>query len=82
MTRKGYVLDSLVDDDEAKTQIMEYFQYNAISVTEKELDLLLNEMLSEGLIAINYQWKNENDEYPYSLTKKGKEVWCKIKTNL
>ena len=47
MTKKEYILDSLVDDDEAKTQIMEYFQYNAVFITEKELDLLLCEMLIE-----------------------------------
>lgn len=79
MTKKEYILDSLVDDDEAKTQIMEYFQYNAIFITEKELNLLLDEMLIEELITINWQWKNEYDEYPYSLTNKGREAWYKIK---
>ena len=79
MTKKEYILDSLVDDYEAKTQIMEYFQYNAVFITEKELDLLLCEMLIEGLITINRQWKNEYNEYPYSLTNKGREAWNNIK---
>lgn len=78
MTYKEYILDSLVDDDEAKTQIMEYFEFSSINITENELDLLLNEMLAEGLIVINHCWKNENNEYPYSLTKKGRELWANI----
>jgi len=78
MTNKEYILDSLVDDDEAKTQIMEYFAFCAIDITEEELDVLLNEMLNENLITINRQWKNEKNEYPYSLTKKGRGIWGKI----
>lgn len=75
MTKKECVLDSLVDGDEAKTQILEYFQYAAIDIIEDELQLLLNEMLSEGSIVINLQWKNEKNEYPYSLTQRGRDLW-------
>ena len=75
MTKKEYVLDSLIDDEEARTQILEYFVFNAITITEEELDLILNELLSEGLVSINRQWKNEKGEYPYSLTTKGREAW-------
>ena len=32
---------------------------------------MLNEMVEEGYIFINYIWKTERDEYPYSLTEKG-----------
>ena len=32
-------------------------------------------MLIEGYISINYNWKNERDEYPNSLTEKGKKAW-------
>ena len=35
-------------------------------------------MLTEGYISINYNWKNEHDEYPYSLTEKGKKAWESI----
>lgn len=79
MTKKEYVLDSLVDDDETKTQILEYFEFAAINISESELDSLLNEMLNEGLVTINQQWKNENNEYPFSLTKKGRDMWMSIK---
>lgn len=79
MTNKEYILDSLVDDEEAKTQIMEYFKFNAIDISESELDSLLNEMLAEGLIAINRQWRNERNEFPYTLTKKGRYRWENIK---
>ena len=78
MTKKEYILDCLVDDDEAKTQIMEYFKLFKIEITENELDFLLNEMLTDGLIIINQQWKNENNEYPYTLTKKGRYIWRTI----
>lgn len=59
MTKKECILDSLVYDDEAKTQIMEYFKAGEIDVTENELDLLLNEMITEGLVTINQKWKTE-----------------------
>ena len=26
----------------------------------------------------NYNWKTEHDEYPYSLTEKGKKEWEKL----
>lgn len=79
MTKKEFILDCLVNDDEAKTQIMEYFEFGSIDITEKELDLLLDEMINEGLITINKQWVNEKNEYPYSLTQKGRYIWRNIK---
>lgn len=79
MTKKEYILDSLINDDEARTQILEYFKFFEIDITEKELDLLLYEMLCEGLIVVNKQWMNEKNEYPYSLTEKGKTAWENIK---
>ncbi|HIS35248.1 TPA: hypothetical protein IAC10_01265 [Candidatus Scatousia excrementigallinarum] len=79
MTKKEYILDSLIDDDEAFTQILEYFEFVSVDISEEELNLLLNEMINEGLIVINKQWTNEKNEFPYSLTKKGKELWAKMK---
>ena len=76
MTNKELVLDSLIDDDEAFTQILEYFVLAAeIKISPVELKKLLNEMVNEGYIFINYSWKTERDEYPYSLTEKGKSAW-------
>ena len=40
---------------------------------------MLAELVEEGYIVINYTWKNEHDEYPYSLTEKGKTAWKNIK---
>lgn len=73
--KKNYILDSLIDDDEAKTQIMEYFALCEVAISDSELETLLSEMVEEGLIVVNDTWKNEKDEYPYSLTEKGKAAW-------
>ena len=79
MTNKELILDSLIDDDEAFTQILEYFELAAeIKISPLELKKLLNEMVEEGYISINYNWKNEHNEYPYSLTEKGKKAWKNI----
>ena len=79
MTKKEYILDSLINDDEAFTQIVEYFKFVNVSISYMELEQLLKEMIEEGFIRVNCQWKNEKDEYPYSLTKKGIKVWLNIK---
>lgn len=39
---------------------------------------MLKEMEEEGYISINYSWKTERDEYPYSLTEKGRKAWKDI----
>ena len=63
MTNKELILDSLIDDDEAFTQILEYFELAAeIKISPLELKKLLNEMVEEGYISINYNWKNEHNE--------------------
>lgn len=79
MTRKEYIIDCLMEDDEAFTQIFEYFLVENIDISDIEVKKLLDELLKEGYITVNYTWKNENDEYPYSLTKKGIEAWENIK---
>ena len=76
--KKEYILDSLINDDEAKTQIMEYFDFCEVAISDSELETLLSEMVEEGLIVVNYTWKNEKDEYPYSLTEKGKAAWAAL----
>ncbi len=78
MTKKEGILDCLIDDDEARTQILEYFELDNTKISEVELDTLLNELMNEGLISVNFSWKNEKGEYPYSLTKKGREIWESI----
>ena len=79
MTNKEFILDSLINDDEAFTQILEYFELIAeIKISPLELKKLLNEMVDEGYIFINYSWKTEHEEYPYSLTEKGKMAWKNI----
>lgn len=79
MNKKEFILDSLIDDDEAFTQIIEYFELAAeIKISPLELKKLLKEMVEEGYISINYGWKTERDEYPYSLTEKGRKAWKEI----
>ena len=78
MTKTEYVLDSLADDDEAKTQIMEYFEFCNINISESELDALLDKMVADGLIIVNRQWQNEKGEFPYAPTQKGREMWNAI----
>lgn len=55
MTKTEYVLDSLADDEEAKTQIMEYFVFCNVNISEPELDALLDKMVADGLIIVNRQ---------------------------
>ena len=79
MKKKECILDSLMDDDEAFTQIVEYFELVAESeISSEEIKILISEMLEEGYITINYSWKNEYNEYPYSLTEKGRKAWENI----
>ena len=59
MTKKEYILDCLIDDDEAFTQIIEYFMFINVAITSLELEELLSEMVDDGLISINRNWKNE-----------------------
>ena len=67
MTNKELILDCLIQDDEAFTQILEYFHLAAeIKIEPSKLKKLINEMVSDGYIVINYSWKTERDEYPYS----------------
>ena len=80
MNTKEFIIDSLIDDDEAFTQIVEYFELVAqIKISPLEIKKILDEMLDEGYISINYSWKNERNEYPYSLTEKGRKAWREIK---
>ena len=81
MTHKVMILDSLIDDDECFTQIKEYFNLSEVKITDNDLERTLKEMVEEGYISINFKWQNENDEYPYSLTDKGRKVW-KEKNNM
>ena len=83
MTNKEFILDCLIQDDEAFTQIVEYFELVVeINISPLEIKKILEEMLTEGYISINYNWKNEHDEDPYSLTEKGKKLGKVFKNNL
>lgn len=75
MTNKELILDSLIDDDECLTQIVEFFDFAEVDISIDELQKTLDEMVEEGYISINYNWQNEHDEYPYALTEKGKKAW-------
>ena len=80
LTNKELILDCLIEDDEAFTQIVEFFVLAAeVDISHFEVKRLLAEMLDEGYICVNYNWKTEHDEYPYSLTEKGKKAWEEIK---
>ena len=49
MTNKELILDSLIDDDEAFTQIVEYFDLAAeINISPVEIKMLLEEMYIGG----------------------------------
>lgn len=80
MTKKEFILDSLVDGGvygECETQIKEYFDFVKVSISIEEIRTQIKEMLDEGLIYANNTWKNEHGETPYLLTDKGKENWNK-----
>ena len=49
MSNKELILDCLIDDDEAFTQIVEYFELAAeIKISSEEIKKLLNEVLEIG----------------------------------
>ena len=80
MTNKELILECLSEDDEAFTQIVEYFELPpARNVSRSEIIDALEEMIEEGYVFINYKWKTENNEYPFSLTDAGKEAWKKFR---
>ena len=82
MTNKELILDCLIQDDEAFTQIVEYFELDVeVKISPLKIKTLLDEMIKEGYISINYTWQNEHNEYPYSLTEKGKIAWENIQQN-
>ena len=82
MTNKEMILECLIQDDEAFTQIVEYFVLGAeIEISKDTILMLLREMVEEGYIYVNYSWKTERDEYPYSLTEKGKKAYRDIKVS-
>ena len=76
MTNKEMILECLIQDDEAFTQIVEYFELEpAVNISHSEIRRTLEEMVEDGYICVNYEWKTEKDEYPFSLTDKGKAAW-------
>ena len=79
MTKKEMIIDSLIDDDECYSQIKEYIEHLGVSIIDKDLEELLKSMIEEKLIIINESWSNEKNEFPCSLTEKGKEIWNNIK---
>lgn len=80
MTNKELIIDLLSQDDEALSQIEEYFKLPpSVNLSRLELENLLNEMIKDGYIVINKTWKTEKNEYPYSLTEKGKKMHNIIK---
>ena len=66
-------------NDECYSQIKEYIEHLGVSIVDKDLEELLKSMIEEKLIIINESWSNEKNEFPYSLTEKGKEIWNNIK---
>lgn len=79
MTKKELILDCLIEDDEAFTQIVEFFKYVKVDISKNELEKTLCEMVTDGYIVVNKNWCNEHNEYPYSLTEKGLATWKNIK---
>jgi hypothetical protein len=81
MTNKEYILDCLVDGSEAKTQIVEFFEFVKVDITSKELDGLIEEMFRENLITIDGDFVNEFGEKSYAMTTKGRMLWQSIVQN-
>ena len=74
--KDGDIIKVFVERDyDIEFHQQEFYEIN-ISLTE--IKRLLEEMLDDEYISINYSWKNEHDEYPYSLTEKGKKAWESI----
>ena len=83
MKIKDIVSECLSQDEEALTPIMEYCKLPpSIEISKIELEQALNEMIQKGIIYVNNKWKTENDEFPYSLTEKGKRVLEKVSSDI
>lgn len=54
----------------------------SIEISKIELEQILDEMIKEDIIYVNNKWKTENNEFPYSLTEKGKRVWEKVSSDI
>lgn len=81
MTIMECILDCLIDDGEAYTQIVDFFEFSHIEVSANEINRTLFEMEKDGYIYINYEWTNEYGEHPYFLTEKGKKAWKAFETS-
>ena len=70
---KGHIALNCKKNLQFDSQIMEYFKLPpSIDLSEEELQNILSQMIKDGYICVNYNWKTEKGEYPYSLTEKGK----------
>lgn len=75
MTARECILDCLIEDDEAYTQIVDFVNFANVEISDEEIKRTLHKMEKSGYIYINYDWTNEHGEYPYSLTEKGRRAW-------
>lgn len=82
MTKKGIILDALINDSEAITQIKEYFDLLCVEVSLVELNVMLEDLCEKQLIYIDECWVNELGEKPYTITEKGKKELEKSKSNI
>jgi DNA-binding PadR family transcriptional regulator len=79
MTNKEIILDALINDSEAITQIKEYFHLLSVEISLEELNVVLEDLVEDEFIFIDEIWVNELGEKPYTITDKGKQEWEKIR---
>ncbi len=78
MNIREHILDSLIDDSEAISEIISYFKRFNPETKKKDIVDEINYMILDGLIFLCTDWENAYKEKPYSLTDKGKELWKAI----
>lgn len=69
------ILDSLIDGDETENEIIDYFNRFNPKICLDEINRELKLMINNKLIVISKKWIDIKGQYPYSLTKKGKDAW-------
>ncbi len=82
MTNQEIILDALINDSEAITQIKEYFRFFGVEVSFDELHAMLEDLIENEIIYIDEIWVNESGQKPYTITDKGKQEWKKIRERI
>jgi predicted transcriptional regulator len=78
LNQRELVITCLADDYEDDIRIKKILELGGEKLSIRRIRMILKELLSEGLIYINWSISNKSDGYWYGMTDKGKEFWDNI----